>query len=116
MKKCTESELNDMQRHLNVILDARYTETKVRLQYSIGIAVATGVTAVVENSSAPRVYLCGSNMWKASELLKLCQFGEIIAERFIAKKFADVSFEVSQYGQTTCDNENVEYVIIKPEL
>lgn len=43
VKKCTESELNDMQRHLNVILDARYTETKVRLQYSIGIAVATGI-------------------------------------------------------------------------
>ena len=80
------------------------------------IAFATGVTAVVENSSAPRVYLCGSNMWKAANLLKHCHFGYIIAEKSIAMKFADITFEVIQYGNTVSDNEDVEYAIIKPDF
>ena len=40
LKKCTESDLEDMQRHLNLLLDGRYAEMKVLLQYSVGSSVA----------------------------------------------------------------------------
>lgn len=42
LKKCTESELDDMQKHLNVVLGSRYDEMKVSIQYSVGTAVALG--------------------------------------------------------------------------
>lgn len=40
VKKCTESELADMQSHLNTIMDSRCTEMKALLQYTVGTAVS----------------------------------------------------------------------------
>ena len=79
----------------------------------VGLAVIPQLTAIVDNSIAPRIFLMGSDVWKAAFLTRFGYNGEIVAEKSVSKVFATSNVELVRSGNAKYGDESIDYIIMR---